>query len=90
MPRYIAIGKAPAGWDDHERLTSELKATNQWRLDPKTTITTVFTLADGRVIVEFHGPSQAEFDEWLDKKGIAVESVSQIKLVAKTGEIWKV
>ena len=89
MGRWIAIAKPPAGWDDVERFTKELKATNQWRLDPKTTITTVFALGDGRVIVEYHGTAQAELDEWLKKKDLTVESVTPVKRVAKTGDIWK-
>ena len=38
-----------------------------WRIDPKTTITTVFALADGRMIAECHGVSQGDFDEWFKK-----------------------
>jgi hypothetical protein len=89
MPRWIAVGKAQ-GWDDLERLTKEMKQTNEWRLDPRTTITSVYALGDGRVVAECHGQSQADFDQWLQKKGITVESVSPIKAVAKTGEVWKV
>jgi len=89
MPRWIAIGKA-SGWDDQERFTKELKATPEFRLNPRTTITSVYALADGRLIAECHGPSQTEFDEWLKKKGWTVESVTPITRVAKTGEIWNV
>ena len=89
MGRWIAIGKAP-GWDDRQRFTTELKDTNQWRLDPTTTITTVLALGDGRMIAECHGPAQAMFDEWLRDKGWEVESVTPIRLVAKTGDIWTV
>jgi len=89
MPRWIAVGKAP-GWDDLERLTKEMKQTQEWRLDPRTTITSVYALADGRAIAECHGQSQADFDQWLQKKGWTVESVTQIKAVAVTGEVWKV
>jgi hypothetical protein len=89
MPRWIAIGKAP-GWDDLKRFGEELKETPQWRIDPKTTITTVFALADGKMIVECHGVSQSDFDEWFKKKGFAVESMTPIRHVAKTGDIWKV
>jgi hypothetical protein len=89
MARFIAIGKAP-GWDDLERLTKEMKATDQWRIDPRATITSVYALGDGRLVAECHAPSQAEFDGWLKKKGWTVESVTPIKAVAKTGEVWKV
>jgi hypothetical protein len=89
MGRWIAVGTAP-GWDNAERLTAELKATPQWRVDPRTTITTVFALGDGRLVAECHAPSQAQFDEWLQKKGWKVESVTPIRFVAKTGEIWTV
>ena len=89
MGRWIAVGKA-SGWDNLERFGQELKATNQWRLDPKTTITSVYALGDGRMIAECHGPEQAAFDQWLSKKGWSVESVTPIRLVAKTGDIWNV
>jgi len=89
MGRWIAIGRAP-GWDDLKRFGTELKETNQWRVDPRTTITSVYALDDGRMIAECHGPAQAEFDEWLRKKGWTVESVTPIKFVAKSGDIWNV
>lgn len=89
MGRWIAIGKAP-GWEDETRFSAELKATNQWRVDPKTTITSVYALGDGRMIAEFHGASQAEFEVWLNKKGWTVESVTPIRLVAKCGDIWTI
>ena len=89
MPRWIAVGKAQ-GWDDLERLTKEMKKTDEWRLDPRTTITSVYALGDGRVIAECHGQTQDDFDQWLKKKGITVESVTPITAVAKTGEVWKV
>jgi flavodoxin len=89
MGRWIAIGKAP-GWDDQKRFSEEMKATEQWRIDPKSTITSVYALGDGRMIAECHATSQAEFDEWLKKKGWQVESITPIKLVAKSGDIWKV
>ncbi len=89
MGRWIAVGKAP-GWEDLEKFRKELKDTPQWRVDARTTVTTVYALANGRLIAECHGPSQEVFDEWLKKKGWAVESVTPLKYVAKTGEIWKV
>jgi hypothetical protein len=89
MGRWIAVGKA-SGWDTFERFSQELKATNQWRVDPKTTITSVYTLADGCMIAECHGPERGPFDAWLTKKGWSVESMTPIKLVAKTGDIWNV
>jgi hypothetical protein len=89
MGRWIAIGKAP-GWDDLAKFRTELKDTPNWRPDARTTITTVLALGDGRMMAECHAPSQAEFDEWLTKKGWTVESVTPIKLVAKAGDIWTV
>ena len=89
MARWIAVGKAP-GWDALERLTKEMKQTQEWRIDPRTTITSVYVLGDGRLVAECHGQSQADFDEWLKKKGWTVESVTPITAVAKTGEVWKV
>ena len=89
MPRWIAVGRAE-GWDDLGRFTKEMKGTPQWRVDPKTTITTVYALGDGRVVAECHAPSQAEFDEWLKNKGWKVESVTPIRYVAKAGDIWNV
>ena len=88
MGRWIAIGKAP-GWNDPARFTQELKGTDKWRVDPRTTITTVFSLDDGRLMAECHAPSKAEFEEWLKKSGWTVESLAQIQLIAKTGDIWK-
>ena len=89
MGRWIAIGRAP-GWDDLKRFSVELKDTNQWRVDPKTTVTSVYALGDGRMLAECHGPSQTEFEEWLRKKGWQVESVTPIRFVAKSGDIWNV
>ena len=88
MARWIVIGKAP-GWYDLKRFGEELKDTPQWRIDPKTTITSVYALEDGRMIAECHGVSQADFDAWLKKKGWTVESVTPIRHVAKSGDIWK-
>lgn len=89
MGRWIAVGKAP-GWAELKRFRVELKATNEWRVNPRTTITSVYALADGRLIAECQAPSQAEFDEWLRKKGWTVESVTPIRFVARTGDIWNV
>ena len=88
MARWIAIGKAP-GWDDLKRFGEELKETPQWRIDPKTTVTSVYALEDGRMIAECHGVSRADFDAWLKKKGWTVESVTPIRHLAKSGDIWK-
>ena len=40
-------------------------------IDPRTTITEVVALADGRMLAECHANSQAEFDAWLSKNGLA-------------------
>ena len=89
MARYSAIGKVP-GWDDLAKFTEDLKTTAKWRLDARTTITNVIELADGRTLAECHANSQADFDAWLEKTGFQVESVTAIKHLAKTGDIWKV
>ena len=89
MGRWIAIGRAP-GWDDLQRFGAELKDTSQWRIDPKSTVTTVYALGDGRMVAEYHGPALNEFGEWLRKKGWSVESMTPIRFVAKAGDIWNV
>jgi hypothetical protein len=89
MPRWIAIGKAP-GWDDIATFGAELKETAKWRLDPQTTITSVYVLGDGRAVAECHATKQSDFEAWLKQKGWQVESIAPIKHVARTGDIWKV
>ncbi len=89
MGRWIAIGTTP-GWDDIKKFGDELTATDKWRLDPQSTITTVFALEDGRLMAEFHGGKKEVFEAWLKEKGWKVESFTPIKHVAKTGFIWKV
>ena len=89
MGRWIAIGKVP-GWDDLAKFTEALKPTTQWRVDPRTTITSVIALADGRMLAECHANQQADFDAWLKQTGWQVESVTEIAHVARTGEIWRV
>ncbi len=89
MGRWIAIGKAP-GWDDLSRFGVEMKDTSQWRIDAKSTVTSVYALGDGRMIAEYHGPASTEFEDWLKKKGWSVESLTPIQHIAKSGEIWKV
>lgn len=87
--RWIAIGKA-SGWDDLAKFTQEMKGTHQWRIDPKCTVTSVYAMNDGRMIAEYHGPTVAEFEEWLKKKGWSVESITPLSHIAKAGDIWKV
>jgi hypothetical protein len=89
MGRWIAIGTAP-GWDDITKFGAELSETSKWRLDPQTTVTTVYALGDGRVVAECHGPKQQDFEAWLQQKGWKVDSLTPIKHLAKTGNIWKV
>ena len=89
MERWIAIGKAP-GWEDLKRFSQEMKDTSQWRVDLRTTITSVYALSDGRMLAECHCPAQADFEAWLTKKGWTVESITPIRFVAKSGDIWNV
>ena len=89
MGRWIAIGRAP-GWDELSRFTDEMKATSAWRIDARTTITEVVALDDGRLMAECHASHREDFDAWLQQKGWQVESVTPIRHVARSGEIWKV
>jgi hypothetical protein len=89
MGRWIAIGTAP-GWNDIAKLTVQMKATPMWRPAPRTTITSVIALADGRLVAECHAVAQADFEDWLRLKGWDVESVTPINCVARTGEVWKI
>lgn len=89
MGRWIAIGRAP-GWADLSTFSAKLKDTAKWRADPRTTITTVFALDDGRLIAECHAAKRETFDEWLQENEWEVESVTPIKHLAKTGDIWAV
>ncbi len=43
-----------------------------------------------RMLAECHANKQEDFDAWLRQKGWQVESVTPIKHLARTGEIWKV
>ena len=89
MGRWIAIGTAP-GWDDLVKFGAELRETSRWRPDAQTTITTVFALADGRLLAECHANRQEDFAAWLEQKGWRVESLTPITHLAKAGSIWKV
>ena len=89
MGRWIAIGTA-SGWNDLTRFGAELRETSQWRPDAQTSITTVFALGDGRLVAECHANTQDDFKAWLDQKGWKVESITPIRHLAKTGNIWKV
>lgn len=89
MGRWIAIGRAQ-GWDDLAKFGDNLKATEKWRIDPRTTITEVVALADGRLIAECHAGAVADFEAWLDKNGWQVDSITPIRHIARTGEIWKI
>ena len=88
MGHWIVIGKAP-GWDDLDTFTANLKETDKWRLNPRTTVTGVIALADGRQLAECHADNQSDFEPWLQETGWEVESITPIKHMARTGEIWK-
>jgi hypothetical protein len=89
MPRWIAIGTAP-GWDDIETFNQEMNDTAQWRPGPRTTITTVYALDDGRLLAECHAVEQKDFEDWLQEKGWQTESITPVKYVAKTGSVWEI
>ena len=89
MGRWIAIGRVQ-GWDDLSRFGDDLEAVEKWRVGPRTTITEVIALADGRMIAECHAGAQADFEAWLEQTGWQVESITPIRHIARTGEIWKV
>ena len=89
MPRWMAVGTAP-GWSDSKKFGEELHATHHWRPDARTSITTVYALDDGRLVAECAGVNKADFEAWLKQKNWKVESVREIKLVAKTGSIWEI
>ena len=88
MPHWMAIGTAP-GWDDVKKFGEELHETRNWRLDARTTVTTVYALGDGRLLAECHGVEEESFKAWLEQKGWNVESIQPIKLLAKAGSIWE-
>lgn len=89
MGHWMVIGKVP-GWDDLATFTANLKATEKWRLDPRTAVTSVIALADGRMLAECHAAHQSDFEPWLQDTGWEVESITPIQHLARTGEIWKV
>lgn len=89
MPRWMAIGTAP-GWHDVKKFGEEMHATRQWRPDARTSITTVYALGDGRLLAECAGVKQEDFEAWLKQRNWNVESITEIKLVARTGSIWEV
>jgi hypothetical protein len=88
MSHWIAIGKVPI-WSDLGKFTADLRAPDKWRVNPRTTITTVMALADGRVLAECHAHSKADFETWLKQTEWELECVTQISHIAKTGDIWK-
>ena len=89
MPRWIAIGTAP-GWEDVKRFDQEMRESSNWRPDARTTVTTVLALEDGRMLAECHALKREDFEAWLEQKGWNVESLTPIKLLAKTGSIWEI
>ena len=66
-----------------------MKATSQWRPDPRTTITTVTALEDGRLLAECQGVSKATFEQWLESKSWNVDSITQVTHLARFGSIWQ-
>jgi len=89
MGRWIAIGKA-TGWDDFDAFRAALHATSDWRIDRKSSVTSVYAVAGGQVVAECHAPDRAVLEAWMAKKGIVPDTIHEISFVAKTGETWKV
>lgn len=89
MPRWLAIGTVP-GWDDIKKFGDEMHETHNWRPNARTTVTTVFSLGDGRLLAECHAVKQEDFEAWLQQKGWSVESITPIKYLARTGSIWEI
>ncbi len=89
MPRWMAIGTA-TGWNDHKKFGDEMHATHNWRPDARTSITNVYSLADGRLVAECAGVDKKDFEAWLKQKSWKVESVTEIKMLARTGSIWEI
>ena len=89
MLRWIAIGTAP-GWDDVEKFGQEMRDSSSWRPDPRTTVTTVYALEDGRLLAEGQAAKRESFEAWLQQKGWTVESITPVKHVAAAGSIWEV
>lgn len=87
MGRWIAIGRA-SGWEELETLTAQMKGTENWRVTPKTSITSVFILGDGRLLAECQGESKADFETWLRQRNWRVEDLVSVGHVARTGDIW--
>ena len=63
--------------------------TSMWRPDPRTTITSVMALEDGRLLAECQGNSKETFEQWLKGKGWNVESITPVTHLARTGSIWE-
>ena len=89
MPRWIAIGTA-SGWDDIEKFGAEMGETSNWRPDPRTAITSVTALEDGRLIAECQAMKQEDFEAWLENKGWTVESITPITHLARAGSIREI
>ena len=86
--RWLAIGTAP-GWDEIDKFGEELKSTSMWRLNPRTTITSVTALEGGRLLAECQGDSKETFEEWLKNKGWNIESITPVTHMARAGSIWE-
>ena len=89
MPRWLAIGTAPE-WNDIKRFGEEMHETHNWRLDARSTVTSVLALEDGRMMAECHAMKLEIFEAWLQEKGWTVESITPITHMAKTGSIWEI
>ena len=66
-----------------------MRESSNWRSDARTAVTTVFAPEHGRLLGECHALKQEDFHACLQQKGWHFESITPIKLLAKTGSIWE-
>lgn len=89
MPRWLAFGSQDQ-WADLAAFDTALRDTGCWRVSNRTTVTSVIALADGGIVIECHGADRAEFDGWMQSVGFVAREVTEIRHIARTGEIWAV
>ena len=88
MPRWIAEGTIDE-WNNIRRFREELSDSSNWRPNPRTTVTTVLSLANGSFLAECHAARQEDFETWLENKGWEGKSITPVRYAAKAGSIWE-